>query len=249
MKSQIIEEFKPIPQRQSDGLLGRLFFHARSIVDLQALTIYRFVKPVFDKMSGKVLDVGCGEMPYRSLLPAEVEYKGIDIAQAVDFNMAATSDVTIFDGVNIPFADKTFDYVICTEVLEHAAQPELLVAEIYRVLRLGGTFVMTVPFAARVHFVPHDYRRFTLYGLAQLLSRFRDVRVEPRGNDIAVIANKLIVICVRMVKLDRFLVFRLPGILFFGSLSMVFLALAHLSFVTGWGSSMDPLGYGVTARK
>jgi SAM-dependent methyltransferase len=245
----IPEEFRPIPQRRRQGWRGTLLFHARSMADLQALTVYRFVKPLLTQMRGRVLDVGCGEMPYRSLLASTVEYTGIDIANASQFDMAQSKDITIFDGINIPFPDSSFDHVVATEVLEHAFDAQRLADEIYRVLRPGGSFVMTIPFSARVHYAPYDYRRLTEYGLYQLVARFTLVSLEARGSDISVIANKLIVICARLLRVNWSLPLRVPALVFFVPLAVLFLIVAHISLVFGWGSSMDPLGYGVAVRK
>jgi SAM-dependent methyltransferase len=76
-----------------------------------------------------------------------------------------------FDGVNIPLKTESVDAVLCTEVLEHAIDPELLIGEIFRILRRGGRVCVTVPFIWGLHELPYDFRRFTPFGLAGLVSK------------------------------------------------------------------------------
>ncbi|MEI8179990.1 class I SAM-dependent methyltransferase [Aestuariivirga sp.] len=132
------EDFKPIPVTRGDGFLQGTTFALRQWVDLQLLTCTRFLKPRMAGLSGNVLDVGCGEMPFRSFLPNGVRYQGLDIEDAAKFGMHKHPDVILFDGTSIPFPANSCDAVLCTEVLEHVANPELLVAEMMRVLRPGG---------------------------------------------------------------------------------------------------------------
>jgi SAM-dependent methyltransferase len=190
-------------------------------------------------------------MPFRDLLPAGARYTGIDVAIADDFGMRGSPEIVPFDSRVIPFTDACFDHVLCTEVLEHAADPAALVAEIYRVPKPGGTLLATVPFAARVHYAPHDFHRFTRYRLASLFADFAAVTVEERGEDLSVIANKLIVVCVRLARLrpPSGLIWRLPALAALLPVSAVALGIAHLSLRFGWGSKMDPLGYGILAQK
>ena len=241
------EAFKPIPVRKGTGALADFLFSARLVADLQLLTCVRYLKPRLAAVRGRVLDVGCGDMPFRSMLPADTAYVGIDVALAEDFGMAKHPDIQNFDGRSIPFANESFDCVLCTEVLEHAQDPEFLLAEMRRVLRKGGLFIATVPFAARVHHAPHDYHRFTCFRLEEMLSDFDTVIIEERGDDLAVIANKLIVVAARLAK--KGLTWRLPLFLLALLVAMPALALAHASLAFGWGSKADPLGYGLSARK
>ena len=73
-----------------------------------------------------------------------------------------------FDGVNIPYPENYFDFILCSEVLEHAASPVLLMREIKRVLKPGGIALITVPSMWGEHETPFDFRRFTSYGVMQL---------------------------------------------------------------------------------
>jgi SAM-dependent methyltransferase len=243
------EDIKPIPVRVKSGLVGSLQFALRRSVDLQLFTIWQVLGGHLPQLRGSLLDVGCGEMPFRSALHPEVRYTGLDVDEAVSFGMDENDSIQTFDGRSIPFADNSFDNVLCTEVLEHAEEPEILVAEIFRVLKPGGTFIMTVPFAARVHHAPYDFQRFTRYKLDAMLSGYSEVELAPRGNDIAVIANMLIVLAIRLLRPSLHLIWSLPLACVVAPLAGVFLFAAHLTMAIGKGSIDCPLGYSVVAKK
>jgi SAM-dependent methyltransferase len=167
--------------------------------------------------------------------------------------MSRNARITYYDGRVLPFPDANFDHVLLVEVLEHVPDPAALLLELRRVLRQGGTLLMTVPWSARLHHLPHDYSRFTRYRLRDMLAAagFSDVEVAERGNDIAVIANTLLVLAVRLVKPKRMLdaVWSWPLAVLVAPLVGVFLLAAHAALFLGAGSKEDPLGYGVAAVK
>lgn len=251
MSVDVTEEFKPIPVRRTSGPLGMLLYSLRLIIDLQLLTCTRFLAPRLSKVDGAVLDVGCGEMPFRPLLPANIRYTGLDVPESVAFGMSANQEIVAFDGKTIPLPDNSHDVLLCTEVLEHAVDPVILIEEMHRVLRPGGVLFATVPFAARVHHAPYDFHRFTRFRLAAMFSAFTGVEIIERGNDIAVIANKLIVLSVRLAnpRKARNLFWTLPLLVLLAPCTIIALISAHLSLLLGTGSKDDPLGYGVVARK
>jgi SAM-dependent methyltransferase len=243
------EQFQPIPVRLDSSLKSEIAFSIRRFADLQLGTIWTFLEPRLSKLRGNLLDVGCGEMPYRACLHPDLDYTGIDVAQADAFAMRASKNVVPFDGVSIPFGDESFDTILCTEVLEHAASPDALIAEIERVLKPGGTLLATVPFSARVHYSPYDFHRFTKFALSRMFASFSDVRIEERGNDIAVIANKLIVVALRMIRPSRWSLVQWPLLLLLFPLAFSFLLVAHLTLALDLGSKDDPLGYSIVAVK
>jgi hypothetical protein len=75
------------------------------------------------------------------------------------------------------------------------------------------------------------------------------VEIVERGDDLAVIANKLIVVCMRLARPSIGLIWRLPLLTLALPPMLLALALAHLSLWFGWGSKADPLGYGISVRK
>lgn len=88
----------------------------------------------------RVLDIGCREGGLRHHLP-EVTYQGIDIVPEF-----AGPDILIQDiSTGIPFDDASFDAVFIIEVLEHVPNPFATLGEIHRVLRPGGTLIVSVP--------------------------------------------------------------------------------------------------------
>lgn len=148
-------------------------------------TIYDFIKNNSIKFSGKVLDLGCGQKPYRETILgfSSVEsYVGLDIKSAIVYDKNIKPDY-YWDGKKIPFGDCTFDTIIATEVLEHCQNPEVVISEIFRVLKKGGFFLFTVPFLFPLHETPHDEFRYTPFSLERFLknSNFRNINIVARG--------------------------------------------------------------------
>lgn len=244
------EAFKPIAIGPPSE--NRLLFAVRRMVDLQLLTTFSFLSVELTELRGRVLDVGAGQAPWRELL-RNAEYVGLDVEAASEFGMKRQPDVVYYDGGRMPFPDSSFDHVMCSEVLEHVPDPVFFMAEVSRLLRAGGTLVLTVPWSARLHHLPHDYFRFTRYALVALMNRsgFGVLRVRERGNDITVVANKIIVMTIRLCRPARWrsVWWSWPGALLMTPITIAFLIAAHLSLWFGWGSREDPLGYGLVAVK
>lgn len=117
----------------------------------------------------RVLDVGCGLRPYEDFF-SHTSYIGIDVESSGRANSGKRVDY-FFDGINIPLTSNSFDAVICTEVLEHAINPDALLIEINRVLKPGGKLFLTVPFMWGLHELPYDFRRYTSVGIQSIIEK------------------------------------------------------------------------------
>ncbi|WP_082647704.1 class I SAM-dependent methyltransferase [Lysobacter antibioticus] len=113
---------------------------------------------------GRVLDVGAGDRWIAAHLGSRSEYIALDYPATGRDLYRAKPDV-FADAANLPFADGTFDAVICLEVLEHVRNPQGVLDEIGRVLRADGVVWLSMPFLYPIHDAPHDYQRFTVHGL------------------------------------------------------------------------------------
>ena len=92
------------------------------------------------------------------------------------------------DAQEMPFADATYSTILCTEVLEHIPDPQKAVDEMYRVLKPGGTLILTTRFLFPVHDAPGDYWRFTPYGLQALFSKWAILEQEVEADAFYTIA-------------------------------------------------------------
>lgn len=248
-----VEAFSPPVFKASATWSGRRENSARRFLDLQAGSIWRDLQFELRDQAGDVLDVGCGAQVYRSLLSTQVRYHGIDTIEAKAHFGYAIPDTTYFEGDDWPVQDASVDCVLCTEVLEHIPESMPFLNRIGAVLRPGGRVVLTVPFAARWHFVPHDYWRFTPSNLARLLERagFDDVRVHARGNPLTVACYKVMALPLMLLlsthpQFAGRLARKLLGLLL--APVLVFAAcVGNLTLALDWGE--DCLGYTVTAKR
>jgi SAM-dependent methyltransferase len=251
MPSAVSEEARRPPRNYlgaAGGLRSTLFRRLQLFADLQVCTVRRDLGKWLAGQQGRLLEVGCGDQPYRSLVPAGCEYRGIDLQDAPrEFDMSMSADVTYYSGDTFPFSDAEFDALFHSEVLEHIFNYKKFLAECRRVLRPGGKLICTVPFQARYHFVPHDYFRYTPSSLRLLLEEagFCDIVVIPRGTDVTVAAYKAVAVFFRWAyggyTAKTLFLLTLP-------LTLLLLALAHLSLCLAMGSVDDCLGYTVTAE-
>ena len=143
------------------GLLVNPFYFAR-----RELLIA--MRELGHEIGGRVLDVGCGDRPYERLIGAR-EYVGLEL-DTPESRARNRADV-YYDGHHFPFADGSFDGVLCNQVLEHVFSPDDFLREVARVLKEGGRLLLTVPFVWDEHEQPRDYGRYSSYGLAALLAR------------------------------------------------------------------------------
>ena len=146
-------------------------FHA-----LLRANVSRFVSTQGRRLDGvdvKVLDIAPqdheGARPY---------FPSADI-RTLDIDPAADADYTadLCQNNSQLIADDTFDVIVCTEVLEHTENPFRATDELYRMLRVGGTALISTPFNFRIHGPLPDNWRFTEHGLRQLLSSFMRVTI------------------------------------------------------------------------
>jgi len=143
-------------------------------------------RQVYPLLEGRLLDAGCGRMPYRQEVlsrSAVTSYVGLDIENAIPYDENVQPDQR-WDGVTMPFEDALFDCAIATEVLEHLPDIQRFLKEIKRVVRPGGRFFFTTPFLWSYHEVPYDFQRMTVFGLREHLSRagFQQIKVKAIGN-------------------------------------------------------------------
>lgn len=117
--------------------------------------------------SKRTLDIGCAGSPYSKYFPNRV---GFDITPGAGVDVVG-------DAHHLPFKDGEFEQILCTEVLEHLHTPEQAIVEMRRVLAPGGTLILTTRFVFPIHDAPHDYFRYTKYGLHYLLRDWEAVTV------------------------------------------------------------------------
>jgi SAM-dependent methyltransferase len=129
-----------------------------------------------------VLDIGCGDMPYKPLVlarPSRVEkYIGLDLR-----NTSYQKPDLEWDGRVMPLRDSSIDSALATELFEHCPDPGLVMHEAVRVLKPTGVLFFTVPFLWPLHCVPHDEYRYTPFALERLLREagFEQVDLQALG--------------------------------------------------------------------
>ena len=148
-----------------------------SVGYLSSRALLRELRPACTQLHGRALDLGCGNSPYQPLLTSITSYVPYDVDRSsLGAHVIGTAE-------SLPFASASFDSALCTQVLEHVAQPAQVIAEIARVLKPAGRLVLSAPQAWRLHEQPYDYFRYTRFGLQTLLSAvsLSMVSCEPTG--------------------------------------------------------------------
>ena len=119
-----------------------------------------------------VLDVGGRYQPYRPLLNGKTsKYFALDLNKTEFVTVVASAE-------NIPFQDEIFDLVIATSVFEYIQNPFEAAKEIYRVLKPGGSLLVSVA-ATAPRFGDEERWRYMPLGLRTIFSLFSELRIVP----------------------------------------------------------------------
>lgn len=119
----------------------------------------------------KVLDVGCGGQPLRDeLLRLGFHYTSADVQQN------SSNTVDILTPIDQPLPDSLsqrgpFDFILCTEVLEHVPDWDMAFKNIFSLLAPGGRLLVTCPHFYQLHEIPHDYWRPTPFAIQYFARR------------------------------------------------------------------------------
>jgi len=103
--------------------------------------------PDSNKAQPLILDCGCGMGTYASELSNE-SYVGLDVnfsSIKLAHNIHHNNMFIVGDATELPFKDQIFDYVICSEVLEHIPNDVVVLAELARVTKVSGRLIVSVP--------------------------------------------------------------------------------------------------------
>lgn len=146
----------------------------------------RFVAEAIDSLQQElpsVLDVGGRIQPYREYFSQPVHrYISVDPKPEGRVDIIAV-------GEYLPFKSKSFDVVICTQVLTYASDPKLFIDELHRVLKPNGMLIISTPSFFPMH--EEERWRFLRGGLEQLLSSFSKVDIMSEGLSIAGLCRTL----------------------------------------------------------
>jgi SAM-dependent methyltransferase len=140
----------------------------------------------------RVLDAGAGEGQYKHNFSRQ-RYCGVDLAVG-DAQWDYSRLDVLSDLTQLPFRDRVFQAALHIVTIEHLREPAEALREIGRTLDTGATLLVAAPQDWEVHQAPHDYFRFTRYGLEYLLQKagFEVVEIRPAGGYFRLLARRLL---------------------------------------------------------
>lgn len=129
------------------------------------------------QFKGSILDIGCGQKPYKYLFKKADQYLGVDFKNfSINKDFKGEKPDLYFKSdysktLTLNLSDESFDHAVSFQVLEHHQDPAKMVSEMARITKRGGYLMISAPFLAGLHEEPQDYQRFTKYGLIELCKK------------------------------------------------------------------------------
>lgn len=150
-------------QKEISAAFNPVFTHHLYLIRRGLLKAFKRLAP---QMEGKLMDLGCGLKPYRTLFNVD-EYIGVEYHGDGPTYDKGFADV-FYDGHTLPFQDGHFDSVFSSEVFEHIFNLPEILPELNRVMKPGGKILVSCPFALGEHEAPADFARYTSFAMRHL---------------------------------------------------------------------------------
>lgn len=213
--------------------------------------IYKYYDQFLTKYSnyykGTLYDLGCGEAPYKNFfLQYAEQYIGVDWVGSLH---NTESDVAADLNKPLPIASNTADTVVSLSVLEHLCEPQTMISEAYRIMKPNARLILQTPWQWWIHEAPHDYFRYTPYGLKYIIEKagFIDVNVEPICGFFSMITLKLNYFSLHLIRGPQLMRWAIKALL---------IPLWYIGqWIAPWLDKIDrnwdleSSGYNITARK
>lgn len=126
----------------------------------------------------RILNVGSGG---RVATAVEDVSNGAGL-NVVSLDIDAARDPDIIADITNFIPDEPYDAILIIEVLEHVKDPRTVTKNLLQVIRPGGTVILSAPFLFPIHDQPHDFYRYTKYGLLELFRDFEQVEISKRDS-------------------------------------------------------------------
>ncbi len=172
--------------------------------EVKDVILAKIIKKLSHRKKLKLLDIGCGDGGLIGQFDGLCDCYGVDVSEVqlrkAELRGIRTCQVDL-ENNELPFENEFFDAVVCSETIEHLLNIDNLMQEIHRILKLGGTFILTFPnvnqpiswpmqiiydlpprFSARYK-SPH-VRDYTLRMVRNVLADFRFDIIDVRGTYI-----------------------------------------------------------------
>jgi SAM-dependent methyltransferase len=225
--------FQPSPDSHFLGVGSRL---------VASFQIQHYQQLIHQYASGRLLDLGCGYVPYYEVYKDLVEdvvcvdwENSLHKGEFVDYIMDLNKPLSL--------ESESFNTVLLTDVLEHIYQPLQLLAEVARVLHPGGHVIVGVPFFYWLHECPYDFHRYTEFALRRMCedSGLEIKSLNPYGGALEIVAD-VIGKCIASAKLGR--ICRI-----YTASCCTILKLTPLRALSQKTARLFPLGYALVAQK
>jgi SAM-dependent methyltransferase len=169
------------------GPLRRYVQHFESSIEKAVAAFAASLEP-----GARLLDAGAGEAAYKHHF-AKQRYCGLDLGVGDAAWNYSSLDV-VGDLAMLPFRDATFDACLNVVTLEHVPEPARVVTELARALAPGGRLLLIAPHEWEEHQQPHDYYRYTRYGLEYLLRQagMIEISISPVGGFFRLLSRRML---------------------------------------------------------
>lgn len=160
------------------------------VMNYAVWSLRRYIRKVSRRVGKNqtIVDIGAGECQYKSFF-SHATYVSTDWCGTSEHHKYSEGIDYICPGDQLPFEDQSYDFALCTQVLEHVRKPAAVLQEISRILKPGGQLFLTVPQSWEEHEQPYDYYRFTQFALRDLAEEhnFAVEEIKPQGGRFLVI--------------------------------------------------------------
>jgi ubiquinone/menaquinone biosynthesis C-methylase UbiE len=144
-----------------------------------------------DPRANTVLDVGCGRAwVARTMCPRGVTVCSVDVSltnpkRALEDHPFPSHCALVADAFALPFADRSIDAVIASEIIEHVPDPAAFVRELTRVIKPGGSLLLSTPYKEKIKYCLciHCNRRTPLHAHIHSFDEHVLIGLTPSGSD------------------------------------------------------------------